>query len=148
MIEQTDVSTESFCDIRCWARWWDSQVVLTGDRNLPREPTPPWQALSWRHAQDAWGEVDVTQPGITRRSNNVSDYLIYRDSNGTLLGFVSRSQTGGYFVFVDPSRRREGIGKILMRAAGREWGVAVDRQNHTDEGYLLSERIDPREKAI
>lgn len=141
VLEQTDEPVDSFCGITCWAKWWDANVALTGDLPDQRVEPAPWQPQAWAHARQEWGD-DPTKIGITRAVRAGTAYLLYRDNKGQLVGVLRRRTTGAYHVFVDPELRRQGIGKTLMRAGAREWGVRRDAQRYTHDGAALDRYID------
>jgi GNAT superfamily N-acetyltransferase len=141
-LERTDQIEGSFCDPRCWGRWWDEHVQLTGTHRDIVPPTP-WQPEGWRHAQNRWGANVADQPGITRHTRDRMQYLIYRELDGELVGFVRRHANGAIDVLVDPDKRGQGVGKALIRAAGREWGVNRAAQRITADGAAIVDRVDP-----
>lgn len=141
VLETTDDTRDSFCGVDCWAKWWDTNVALTGDLPGTRVEPAPWQPQAWTHARHEWGD-DPNRIGITRAVRAGNAYLLYRDTAGQLVGILRRRTTGAYHVFVDPERRRQGIGKALMRAGAREWGVRRDAQRYTDDGAALDRYID------
>lgn len=144
LLEQTDPPHGSFCDTRCWGHWWDAHVKLTGEPSGRFEPPAPFQGPAWAHAVAELGETDPARPGITRHTRRNHKLLVYRDPSGKLVGLLRRSDGGAYHVFVDPARRGQGIGKALMRAAGREWGVDRSLQHLTVDGAHLTNRILPK----
>lgn len=147
ILERGDATNDGFCDVRCWAHWWDEHVHLTGDLPERTEPDIPWQHKMWTLYQEVWGAVRPQEPGITRHETRADKYLIYRAADGQLLGLVRRFSNGAIFMFVGPDSRRQGIGKALERAAGREWGIDDSVQRVTTEGRLLNHRTHPRRKT-
>lgn len=146
VLERSDTQSPMFCDEHCWGRWWDQHAELTGTLPARTEPDVPWQPELWALDQKVWGATLPDEPGISRRTRT-SKYLIYRDPDGHLLGLVRRFPNGAIFVFVDPAYRNQGIGKVLTRAAGREWGISDTTQRITAEGRALSSRIHPGRKS-
>lgn len=144
ILERADTPEGSFCSPTCWGHWWDDHVQLTGTAPDRREPPMPWPEETWTHIAGRWGPVDATRPGMTRAVHLDLDHLVYRDETGQLQAILRRATSGRYDVLVNPVSRGRGIGKALMRAAGREWGVDLAAQRLTDDGSHLVARIDPR----
>lgn len=135
---------EPYCSLRHWADKADERVQLSGTMVPPdTDREVPFQDKAWAMIRARW--PDSGTPGVTEAKNPAGDdVLLYRDQQGRLLGALSHSRQGRLNVIVDPTRRGEGIGRALVRAAGRRWPIDLSVQQMTPAGYRLVEHIDPR----
>lgn len=77
------------------------------------------------------------------------DCLLYYDEQGWLRGILNHypvdypphEQAGNVNVFVDPARRRRGIGTALVTEAFRRWGVVLAEQRFTVAGAALADHL-------
>lgn len=132
-----------FCNLTCWARHADRTVDLTGSAHRVEHPrrVPHWDDFS------AW--VPPTGPqGISAAGYGPLTALVYRDEHGVVAGILMRTEINQWTVVVDPGRRQQGIGKRLVRAAARRWGINLDHQRLTPEGLTLARAAVPSSTPI
>lgn len=89
--------------------------------------------------------------------NYTVDCLLYRDSEGHLLGILNHypkdqppwEKAGNVNIWVHPDAKRRGIGTALLAEADRRWSINLDQQRFTPEGaafanaYTNTEEGDP-----
>jgi GNAT superfamily N-acetyltransferase len=142
MVSETADGLQSgpWCSLTHWGRHHDRAASISGRVGplVDRSPVPPWHRVvsGWPAAGEA---------GITETTDHYGDVLLFRDGDGALAG-VLWHRSGRLGVIVDPDRRHRGIGKALVRAAGRRWPIQLDRQSVTTAGAGLTFAALPRER--
>lgn len=130
-----------WCTLRCWGTDADERAQITGRPRARRgRAAPP----AWATVVRSWPATGA--PGITETSDRYGEVLLYRDVGGTLLG-VLWHHGQQIRVLVAPDRRRHGIGKALVRAAGRRWPINLTAQRLTDAGAALTRAALPRTRT-
>jgi ribosomal protein S18 acetylase RimI-like enzyme len=83
----------------------------------------------WRACGLAVGSGDPVRDFHAVRARPASDILVAIDADGVLIGSVAAGYDSNrgwlHYVSVDPARRRQGVGRDLVRAA-EEWLAAHD----------------------
>jgi GNAT superfamily N-acetyltransferase len=146
-VQSADEPDEPYCSLRHWADRADERAQITGAMTplRPDAQDPPFQDAVWVTVRDHWPRSGPAGVTLTARSGN--DVLLYRGEKGQLLGALSRNATGQLNVIVDPAERGKGIGRALVRAAGRRWPIDLTAQAMTAAGYRLVKHIDPRDPS-
>lgn len=132
------VAEGPWCSLTCWGAYHDERARITGHLPPPTNvPIPPWPGVRAR--------MDLTgPPGITCTRDHLGHVLTYRDGDGILAGVLWR-RNGAIAVVVDPDRRRHGIGRALVRAAGRRWHINLGAAPVTAAGAALTSAALPPE---
>lgn len=112
----------------------------------------PGLAFSFEHQRQQYPEHG--QPGIGYFRGEMGggvhvDVLLYRDESGNVVGILQHysydmppyQRRGSVNVFVDPQRRRQGIGTSLLKAAGPRFKIDLLRQEFTPDGAFLANRF-------
>jgi len=143
-----DELTAPFCSLRHWAKAADDRVEITGEMKpiSPYTQEAAFQDHQWNAICKRWPERGAK--GISQTKNAEGhDVLLYRDERGRLLAALSRTQEGRLNVMVDPDHRGKGIGRALVRAAGRQWPIDLSVQTMTPAGIRLVNHINPRKPS-
>lgn len=143
--DASEESNEPYCSLRHWADKADRDVQITGQMAFEpgRYSDPPFQERMWTTVATRWPVQGP--PGVTATTNAAGhDVLLYRGEGGRLVGALSRTAGGQLNVIVAPKERGKGIGRALVRAAGRRWPIDLAVQRMTPAGYRLVRHIDPR----
>lgn len=107
-----------------------------------------------------WDQIDNQRrpPGVSRGPvidfhGYESEVLLYCDAKGVVVGFhvycvrrIDETAPGHMFpgytlTLVDPNRRRQGIGTALLLESIRHFGLDLDEQDYTREGWALAKRV-------
>lgn len=130
-----------WCSLRCWGAGADDAAQITGQlrHRRDRSRTPEWSRIA-----SAWPAEGP--PGITVEADRHGHALLYRDIEGALAG-VLWHHGEQIRVLVDPARRRQGIGKALVRSAGRRWPINLTAQRFTEAGAELTRAALPRART-
>lgn len=142
-MDLSDPTADPYCSVDHWGAYADEHATLTGTMRPPdatREA--PFQDLAWREILARWPLLGP--PGITFAERSGVDVLLYRLPTGRLAGALSHAANGAINVMVDPTKRGQGIGRALVRAAARRWQLDLSVQRMTPAGYRLVTHIDPR----
>jgi GNAT superfamily N-acetyltransferase len=146
--QATDEPDEPYCSLRHWADKADERVEITG-KMTPLPPNlrdPLFQDNLWEVVRQRWPGRGTS--GVSSTKNEAGhDVLLYRDQHGRLVAALLRTPKGQLNVIVDPAERGKGIGRALVRAAGRRWPIDLGLQNMTLAGQRLVKHIDPREPS-
>jgi GNAT superfamily N-acetyltransferase len=92
-------------------------------------------------------------PGVTYFAGvtptGTVDCLLYYGPNRRLWGVLNHygqdfppyEVAGNVNVFVDPARRRMGVGSALLREAWARWPFSADQQRYSEAGEALVRRL-------
>lgn len=94
---------------------------------------------------DTGAEVVVVDPALAGPRITVTDCLLYRDEDGTLVGILNHydgrgplERKGGINIWVRPDRQRRGIGTALVLEALRRWDdMLPENQRYTEAGVAF-----------
>lgn len=114
---------------------------------------PEAVTYSWESQVEQYPRLGA--PGIQYFAGDVGalkpvDCLLWRDEQGLVHGilnyysidFPPHEQAGNINIFIDPQRRRQGIGSALLREAHRRWGpIDWNQQRYTESGIELAARM-------
>lgn len=145
--QAVDEPDEPYCSVRHWADKADERAQITGTMTpfRPDIQDPPFQDRMWSTVREHWPQRGT--PGVTVTTRSGNDVLLYRKENGQLVGALSRTPAGQLNVIVDPAERGKGIGRALVRAAGRRWPIDLAMQDMTPAGVRLVNHINPQDPS-
>lgn len=118
----------------------------TSQANQYREQGEPGIHLERRCVDiDSGAEVCDVDPALAGPRITVTDCLLYRDGDGTLIGILNHydgrsplERKGGINIWVRPDRQRQGVGTALVLEALRRWDdILPESQRYTEAGLAF-----------
>lgn len=94
---------------------------------------------------DSGEEVFDVDPALAGPRITVTDCLLFRDAEGTLIGILNHydgrsplEKKGGINIWVRPDRQRQGVGTSLVIEALRRWDdMLPESQRYTEAGLAF-----------